>query len=158
MQFPMATVKKNALYTNCKSCYYIIYLLCPRPPRDFLFYFEFFFSFGRQAEARGNGSADRGRRRRLTSRMISSFTFGSRLFLNFFFEFNLLFESFSFFIFLSRRGHNPFIKSLGVQVSPVIITTHPHIFCCTFEQFPVDLDAESVKSLFWDNFTKNNSY
>jgi hypothetical protein len=51
--------------------------LCPRPPRDFLFYFEFSFFFGKRGEARGNGPADRGRRRRIASRTISGFTFGS---------------------------------------------------------------------------------
>jgi hypothetical protein len=54
-----------------------LYLLCPRPPRDFLFYFEFSFFFGKRGEARGNSPADRGRRRRIASRTISGFTFGS---------------------------------------------------------------------------------
>jgi hypothetical protein len=82
----------------CKSSYCIIYLLCPRPPGDFFFYFEFVFFFGKRGEARGNGPADRGRRRKLASRTIWDFAFGSPLFFNFVFEFKLLFESFPFFI------------------------------------------------------------
>jgi hypothetical protein len=107
--------------------------LCPRRPRDFLFYFEFSFFFGKRGEARGNGPANRGRRRRIASRTISGITFGSPpFFFNLVFEFNLLFE-FSFF-FPSRPGHNPsylfiiiecekrfyyqIIRFLGVQNGP----------------------------------------
>jgi hypothetical protein len=71
-----------------------IYILGPRPLRDF-FYLNFSFLLGKRSGARGDGPADRGRRKRLASWTISDFTFGSTLFLSVF-EFNLLSRVFLF--------------------------------------------------------------
>jgi hypothetical protein len=51
----------------------------------FPFIFEFSFFFGKRDEARGNRPADR--HRKLASRTISDFAFGSPFFLNFFIQF-----------------------------------------------------------------------
>jgi hypothetical protein len=80
----------------CKSsCYFISLSVVSSSAARFLSLLKFFFFFGKPGEARGNGPTDRGRRRRIASRTISGFAFGSPFLFLIFVAANKLSHSFS---------------------------------------------------------------
>jgi hypothetical protein len=69
----------------------------------------------KRGDARGNGPADRGRRRRIASRTISGFAFGSPLFLNFVFEPFYFSRVFLFFIYRGEGTNLHFVHNYLVR-------------------------------------------